>query len=155
MQLHHKDIKIKEITYINKELIMKISDNMREIDKKECLSVGFENPYQALHESINNSTKAYIATYRDVPMCAFGIDNKKTELGCMIWCLGVKDLEKYKKPFISISKNIIEQWQKEYGQLYNFVLSENDNCIKWLSWLGAKVHPADENDFRLFVLGGE
>ena len=153
-------VKIQRVSANDNDILVKISDNMRDIDVKECIGVGFHNQYQALLESVNASTNAYAVFYDDVPMGAFGINTKRDDLGCMIWFLGVKGLEKHKKQFLTISKIILELWQKEYGQLYNFVSAENENCIKWLTWLGAVVHDAEklsctDEDFCLFILGGE
>lgn len=140
------------------QLINDLATNMRDGDLAEVVASGRSDVFSGVFLSVKQSI-AYAVIDDDKVLAMFGVVPVRFEQGHMIWLLGTHRLERYKKRFVRQSKDILEEWQRDYGVLYNFVHEDNRQTVRWLKWLGASFGEPYETQtgarFMLFTLGGD
>lgn len=136
-----------------------IKENLREIDKKEVLLSG-TNMEEWIGDK--NQKEVYIGYIEEntflIPVLIYGIYSVNHEWGNVIWCIGTDDIKKCTRDFIVKSKEQIDKWKKEYGSMWNYVLTENTKSIKWLTHMGASWGEplvVNGNEWVFFQLKGE
>lgn len=73
-------------------------------------------------------------------LCIMGISKfDRNAVGRSIYMLGTDFINGYKKELlIKEARQVITQWVKQYGCLFNAVYSENERSIRWLKRMGAE-----------------
>lgn len=117
----------------NKKDYKYILKHLRKIDKLEI-----ELSYSDVGSWIQDKHQRYrYIGYNDgVPVLLYGLYTKRHEWGNIIWCIGTDDIKKCTYSFVRKSKGQLKEWKK-YGDMWNFVLSENTESIRWLTTVGA------------------
>ena len=134
---------------------------LRDIDVKELKALGNASAYTALQYSVRNSSgECFLCFDSGKPLCAYGITDSIGEYGRMIWFLSSDAIDLHKREFMQGSRKVLEDWQAQYGALFNLVMEENNKSIRWLKWLGARFYepkPIGMNgeNYMLFILGGD
>lgn len=129
---------------------------MREADAAEVRAMGSE-PYDALHESITHSIKAWTAECEEGIICVWGycpcVDVEHT---CTVWLLGSDLVKRITRTFLEESKARVAEMLQDCEQLYNLVMQDNVISRRWLKWLGAEFHGTcmiDGVAFEPFTIG--
>jgi hypothetical protein len=128
-----------------KKLISELTEEMRDIDRREIEGMGFSSA-QAAEYSIMATSPVYVARSNAGKLIAcWGLeilDFKRNDgthsYSYVIWALGTEQLKHFEKSFVKESSAIIKHWVDLYGCLQNTVATFNTRSIKWLKWLGAE-----------------
>ena len=129
-----------------------VAKNIREEDKREVISQGYNNQAEALKNSYNSSRFRFTVELKGKPVAMFGLVevDKNT---ANIWLLGTPGLERMKKSFVIASRETIVGFLKEYPVLFAQVDARYTKTRRWLEWLGAvdggpyKLNGIDFNNF--------
>ena len=128
--------------------------NIRLTDIREAAGMGYDDISEGVNVSLEQSACAYVAKGSACEVIGiFGVSAiEHKNYGRAVWFLGTNALDEYQREFIRHSKTIIEQFLKEYGQLYNYVSVGNKTSIRWLKSLGADFSEPFEINGEKFVL---
>lgn len=153
VQLEYKNVYIRSARPSD---IEDVGDNMRHIDKLECLlssgttarnaiKHGLENDYHTWTICSNNTKK---------PLACFGIGPVQPEHTNYIWLLCTDDLVKESgREFAVASKAWVKFLVNQYKlPCVNEVYTKNTLAMRWLEWCGASFEEPDEKDFSLFII---
>lgn len=134
-----------------------LKDKLRYSDVREIWRSHNHTPEDALKISLDKSSVCLTIFINKIPVGMFGI-NPETLLGdkAIIWLLATDDILKIKIRFLRNCKKFINFILKDYSVLYNYVDNDNVDSIKWLKFIGAKVHDpveygVEKMPFRLFL----
>lgn len=137
MTKKYPDIQIRE--YLDSDLNY-LSNNLREIDRKELEALFDESVKDGLEYSVEQTDDLWVVTHKQIPCMIFGISDRTEEGECarsgLIWAVGTDEVYKHKKALNEISRNVIDHWLKEYDVLFNYIWEENELHKKWLLNLG-------------------
>lgn len=135
--------------------IAPIAANMREADRREVWASGRYVPYGALHTSLTLSRKAWTCFVEGAPAFMWGVSGMSlvSRVGTP-WLLGTDDICKVSRDFLRHSRPYVEEMQKLYPRLENYVHGDNKLSIRWLKWCGFTVEeeasPINDETFFKF-----
>lgn len=122
-----------------------IADNLKEADRKEI--IGQEGPgtiHDEILRSAMHSEFCLVCNFNDEPVAVFGLRRTSPfeKIG-LVWLVTTAKTQERKVFVGRETKRVINRFRKDWKLLYNYVDEGNNNTIKWLKWLGAKVYPAE------------
>ena len=97
--------------------------------------------------------------YKNRVVCMYGVAELSILSNIGIpWLLGTDEIEQHSKYFLRQNRYYMKEIKKKYSYLVNFVDARNTVAIRWLEWLGFKVHETqpfgpDDMPFHRFELG--
>lgn len=120
-----------------------LASHMREADAAEVWASGHHTPAEALHLSMKVSREPMTGTVDGQPVCMFGLVavTALSDFG-VPWLLGSEELPRHARVFLRANKLLVGHWRSQYAILENYVDARNKVAIRWLSWLGFTVFPA-------------
>ena len=122
----------------------KIAKRMRKEDRIELIGMIGDNIEQEVEHCIETSEQAYVCECDGVPLASFGVVRTTPfENKGLIWMLSTEETAKHKVYVGKWTKKGVQAFLKDWVYLYNYVNKGNDETIKWLEWIGAKVYPAE------------
>lgn len=137
----------------HRQAIQIMKGHIRSIDAKEMRlqSCGLE------HCMNNPEFMNYIAwNEHQEPIAMYGVSRKSyIGYGHIIWMIGSRDLDQYKKELVRIGHTIIKQLCSSYGKVWNICLKENVQSQRWLIAAGAEFSNAfilNSHEWRLFTI---
>lgn len=136
-----------------------LAENMCQRDRDECWAAGHKTPLQAITESLAASPNAQVGLCRGRVVCMYGVAEISILSNIGIpWLLGTDEIEKHSKYFLRQNRYYMKQVKKRYAFLFNFVDARNIVAIRWLKWLGFRIHDAqnfgpDDMPFHRFEMG--
>lgn len=123
-----------------KEDVEYLIENIRTEDAAEIDALNGATIREVLEntEGLYDNSKTWEADGRVV--CIFGVTpvNGPMKVG-VVWLLATNDFHKYTKKFALNCQQVLKEMINEYGYLFNYIHSENEESIEWLKWLGFKV----------------
>lgn len=121
-----------------------IAKRMRTEDRIEIVGMIGDNIEQEVEYCIASSEQAYVCECDGVPLAAFGVVRTSPfeNIG-LIWMLSTEETAKHKIYTGKWTKKGIQAFLKDWDYLYNYVNKGNDETIKWIKWLCAKIYPAE------------
>jgi hypothetical protein len=128
-----------EVTVIDatEEAAEYIAENMRPMDAYEARAMGCE-PHIAIERSWNASTMATMMAVDGVPALVLGVVPRSELTGLGVpWLLGTEDTSRIPRWFVRDSVSYIDLFLTRYDMLRNLVATENEQSIRWLTWMGA------------------
>tara|TARA_E500000318_G_scaffold25338_1_gene25345 strand:- start:302 stop:784 length:483 start_codon:yes stop_codon:yes gene_type:complete len=109
---------------------------LRHNDKLEVGAYGFEDPLEALTSALDHDEVTITALDKDdVPFAMFGVGRGYPS--DYIWLLGSDSVKDNWYPFAKASRQLLPILIKDYPIVYNLVLKDYTDSVKWLKWLGA------------------
>ena len=118
-----------------------VSTRMRQRDKTEIWLSHRLLPHEALLKSNQFEGKRWTGLIDGEPAAIFGIMTMSLLTGSgSPWLLATEKMVKNRKEFIKISKDHMVEAIKGYSFLENYVHVDNKESIRWLKWLGFKIH---------------
>lgn len=153
VQLEYKNVYIRSALPSD---IEDVGDNMREIDKLECLLSSGTRPRDAIRTGLENDfhTWSICSNKTKKPLACFGVGPLMPNETNYIWLLCTDDLIKESgSEFAKASKAWVKFIVNHYQlPCVNEVHTENTLALRWLKWCGAIVEEPKENDFSLFTI---
>lgn len=120
--------------------LLPIAKGMREADRIEIDASGGLEPYQALKEGLDSSSRCWTALVNGKPCVMFGVVPFSVLGGVgSPWLLGTDDATLVKKQFLLQGRKLIPEMLRLYPTLINLVDARNSMSIRWLKWLGFDV----------------
>ncbi|WP_445505062.1 hypothetical protein [Microvirga sp. G4-2] len=149
-----------EVRPATAEDISAIVANIREADRRECLAQTMLPPADALAATMNSALRAWVGLVDGVPACLFGVSRSSTltpEWG-RPWLVGTPLLERHERAFLRRNKAYISEFISIAPKLENWVDMRNEKAVRWLAWLGFKIHDAEPHGplgrlFHRFTMG--
>jgi hypothetical protein len=129
---------------------------LREEDKRELEASSGDSAGETLRRSVFNypglPLVAYAPDYKIVAV--FGYIRLNIVKGRVIWMVATPHIYKHIKPFLKVSKTIIDYWLSKYGMLSGYIDSRNATHAKWLGHMGftfgRSIRLHDKVPFRHF-----
>lgn len=116
--------------------IQYVADNMRQADAVEVWASSNATPLEALEKSLELSDYATTVCADGHPLVIMGLV-KGGMLGTGVpWLLGTDDALKYKRHFLTESRQVVQEMLDICPHLYNHVHDKNYVSVRWLKWLG-------------------
>lgn len=139
----------------NDEMVRYIADNMREIDKFECMAVN-HTPLEGLETSIAVCPDSRVFLADGEPIGAMG-SKPLPDGGGVFWLLGTDKINSYPKEFMIKSFDILKNdLMVRYSYLTNCICMEHKESVRWLKKLGAefmdKKYTLLGREFRQFFI---
>lgn len=126
---------------------MWIIENMRQSDRDEIWAANRMTPYEAISQGLRDSIYRYVVRVGDLPVALCGVAPLGNPLDSRFgvpWLLGTDDISKAPISFFRGSREVLKTWYPRFTHLINFVDARNVLSLKWLKWLGFKIHHARE-----------
>lgn len=116
-----------------------LAPRLRQADLAEIAAATGERPEVALHRGIVASAAPRTVLAAGVPIAIFGVVNCGGGVGSP-WLLGSDAMLTHWFECARRSREEIEYMRAEWPRLENYVDARNAIHIRWLQWLGAKLH---------------
>lgn len=135
-------IRFEEITEAH---IRYIADNMRDEDRAEILALGKNDIYTALMGGMTESDFSVAVVAQDgTPLTVLGVVRRGIITGTGTpWLLSSVDALQHRRQFLLLSKDVVGEMLEFCPRLENYVHSKNKLSIRWLKWIGFKIHFKD------------
>lgn len=129
-----------------------VLSNLRKSDVEEIMANRGENWQETLLEQMKDVDLRVAYTDDDTPIASYGV-LEEGSIG-VIWMLSTEDIIKEQKSFLEQAKEYIQEQEKKYKLLCNYVFRKNLKAIKWLKWLGFSfLEDPERPDFLFFYRG--
>ncbi len=140
----------------HKNAVSWLQERLRNTDRKETYLTTGTLSQAALDETFEN----YIVWDEDHrPLCIFGVcKNENVGYGHIVWLLGRYDLPRYRRNIVRFGQQKIREFAKKYGKLWNMILQENEQSVRWLKKAGAtfsKPFEYNKHQWMLFTIESE
>jgi hypothetical protein len=118
-----------------------LSKNLRDIDIEELEAASNTSPLDALLGGFGGKgTKTKTIINHDEVIGMFGVgDCPHLENYGVIWLLGSDGIDKVKRQFLRECRAYVEDLQKPYEVVYNWVHPANWKSLKWLQFCGFEI----------------
>lgn len=130
--------------------------HIREVDKREVQSISGREISELLLAPRPYSHKTWAAKSDEGLVALFGYANYESQPGVGVpWLLGTDLIEKHEKDLLALSKPYTKLMEQLFTKLHNYVATDNESAIRWLSWLGFTIDdpiilPGTGADVRYF-----
>lgn len=133
-----------EVVTATPEHAAELIANMRQEDTLEVWAMSGQTPEEAVTSCMEKSEEVWASLADGKVLCLFGTA-RVTFLGDLVcpWMLSTKALPKHARHFVRGSKVVIAYWKERHTHLVNAVDVRYKFAIRWLSWLGFTIHPAE------------
>lgn len=128
---------ITEVVTVQDSHVDFVVNHIRKDDANEITAACNQSIEFALKQSILLSERCWTGLVDGQPVCIFGVVSVSTlySIG-RPWMFGTVLLDKYAKPFLKRCRHQVEQMQRGFDLLENYVDCRNKRAINWLKWLG-------------------
>lgn len=118
-----------------------MADYIRDADREELRASSGQIPLLAMRSAIRYSDVAMTGFADGVPVCMWGVTRESLigNIG-VPWMIATERLEKHARLFIRKCRKPLMEMRKEYDILTNYVDARNTRAIRWLEWMGFKIH---------------
>jgi len=121
-----------------------MAPRMRDADVKEAWASHKLRPRAALVHAALVSRDPKVGLADGEPICMFGIGKLSPfDEEAHPWLLGTDQLEQHAFAFLHRNKAYLAEAREEHPVLRNYVDARNLASIKWLTWLGFTIFPAE------------
>lgn len=116
-----------------------LAPRLRQADKDEVVAACGLPSTMALPLSLRPST--FVACVDGTPEMIFGVSPSRDEGVGHPWMLAspVPFTPQWRIVFLRHGRAHVEEWQRRYRLLHNFIDARNEAHLKWLRWLGFKI----------------
>ena len=114
-----------------------LAERLRQADLDELKASSNHSPLEALLTGFHSSTRCFSGVHNKVPFIIFGACPVVEDVGC-VWGLGSDDIHKARMGFLRLSNEGVEELQKDFPLLFNYVDKRNELHIRWLKWMKFK-----------------
>jgi hypothetical protein len=123
--------------------IKAVAAAMRQCDRDEIWASSHSLPRRALERGVATAVFARTGLVNDKPVCIFGVSpGSLLSGGGVPWMLATPGLLRAQRPFLRLSRPLVELMNDIFPQLVNYVDARNVDSVRWLRSLGFTVEPA-------------
>jgi hypothetical protein len=135
----HNTLILPLVQYDLKEL----AANVREADRKEIEGVTGQKLEAILPQLLTESREANKIVCDGEMLAVVGDSTHSQASGIGVpWLISTKAVHFYPLEFLRACKPLPAQMLEHHVMLGNYVAAENKDAVRWLAWLGFKIHPA-------------
>jgi len=120
--------------------------HMRKSDIDEIWSANRQTPADAIMQGLSVSVFRWVVRIGALPVAICGVaplGSNDARFG-VPWLLGTDGIGMAPVSFFRASRRALDSCYPRFHHLVNFVDARNVLSLKWLGWLGFKIHPARE-----------
>lgn len=132
-----------------------IAAHLREQDCDEVRASSALDPREALFTSVGLSSHGYVIVGRDGdPVAAFGAAPHPLPGVGVAWLLGTDGIRREALSIARETPRYVEELQRHYLLLWNYVDARNSVSMRWLQWGGFKLleeHRLGPESHRFFT----
>jgi hypothetical protein len=118
-----------------------VAARIRPADRDECMAATGLPPELVLPQYVREGRECYAAGLKldDRAEILFGVDPVygHDRIG-IIWLVSTPRIEEQPVEFVVMTKNLLEEFHKDFDVLTNFMDERNERHIRWLKWMGFK-----------------
>lgn len=133
MNLHYRPPTAEDIAHV--------AATMRDEDVLEVAASHGHSPFQALVESIHQSTHSFACVVDGVAVCIFGFTCVPDSGDAAIWLLGSQDLMGLRRVFLVEARRILDAWSEQFNVMFNYVSAGSKLTRRWLRGMGFREGP--------------
>ena len=131
-----------EIMPATLEHLDQVAGNARPEDVAELLASSGDDPAQVLKHGHRVSSLCLAGVVAGEAVCVVGVSPVCAAYGLgSPWMVGTTALDRHARKFARVSRPVVEEMNRVYPHLANFVDNRNDKAIRWLEWMGFKFYP--------------
>lgn len=114
-----------------------VAQNIREADRREIAYFAMLRPWPAIRMTIAHAEACWTGTRDGEVGCIFGINRKGvfSDIG-VPWMLGTPLVDRNSSRLMRESRVYYERMERAFPKMENWVMAENRQSVRWLSWLG-------------------
>lgn len=116
-----------------------IGHYMRQQDLDELASMHDIAPELVLSQSLLLSSHAWIAEHKGEPVAIFGAAPSPLPGVGIVWLLGTDKITEAGRSIARQTPHYVEQMQRAYPVLWNYIDARNSVSMRWLRWGGFKL----------------
>lgn len=122
-----------------------VAENLRPADRREIAAQTLLPPVDAIAIVMRSAVMAWTGLVDGRHACLFGVSRCSTlDPGRGTpWLVGTPLLEQNERAFLRRNKQYISDMQKPFSILENWVDTRNEKAVRWLAWMGFKIHDAE------------
>lgn len=121
---------------------MFIASHARQADIDELWAAAHASPLSSMLRGMHNS-EAVTCLFDGIPVCMYGVAAQSLLLGVGVpWMVGTDAIDRHAMSFLRGSRAAVHGMLSKWSHLHNFVDARNVKAIRWLKFLGFKIHPA-------------
>lgn len=123
------------------EDVVQLASQLSKADLEEIAALTAEMPERVLTECLRSSGHAYAAesdASRIVALFGVAPDSKHRGVG-QIWMVSSEELKSLPVTVARTSRYWVEQFQRHYTVLWNYVDVRNRTSLRWLQWCGFTI----------------
>ncbi len=118
-----------------------IAANLKDNNRKELFCAIGNNALDDILGGIEHSVEVGCLRIDGVPAAVYGV--RKPSImsdDVRVWLLMTREMDNHRVFVGRYTKKAVKGLLERYSRLYNWVNVGNDEIIRWLKWLGAKIH---------------
>lgn len=132
-----------------------VGRNLRPADWTEAFLLSGHDPREAVKDSFQNSTAAFVACLDERPIALFGVSDYD-ESRATPWLVATPEADRYGRDFVAFGRLFVQAWLDVWPCLFNYVHVDNLKSIRWLKRLGFTIHAPEPvgalgAEFHLFT----
>lgn len=153
-----KIVSLSEVSNVQAcEWLVDLAEDLRSSDLDEIAAATGDDPAVALVSSVMVSSHAWVILDEGDPIAAFGCAPSGEPEDAVVWMLGSPrmDIPRNAIAILRLSRPYLDEMQRAYARLWNYIDARNDRSMRWLEWCGFRVREAHPNhgvEGRLFYL---
>lgn len=125
----------------NEKDVKYILDNLREVDRIECIDSKGENYKEVIYEEIMKTDFDCLIGEDDENAVVMGgvwaTDPNIPDVGC-VWLLSTDEVEKHQVSLLRHLKKEFARYDERYSIVCNYIHNSNMQAKRWLEWIGFK-----------------
>ena len=128
--------------------LVDLAPHMRKADIDEVFAAGGYSPLEALRASEACTPRCVALVDRNGVVAIWGAGEKTRSLVGCPWMLASDRAElKYRRELLVLGKSEVAKMKARYDALENWVDARHTASIRWLKWLGFRIHPSENYGF--------
>jgi hypothetical protein len=112
-----------------------LAPRLRADDVREAMAAGGMSALDALTHGVR-AGESWVGCVDDRPVGIYGLVGTPDPLVGVPWMLASEDLVSHQKWFLRNCRAGVEEMQRRYPVLFNFVDARNAVHVRWLRWCG-------------------
>ena len=116
-----------------------VADGLRREDRDELWALGRSTPHEAVRQSIEASTEAYVARWSGSPIAVFGANVPTLSDVGVPWFLGTREVDHRAAEYMRMGRRFTAHLLTQCDTLENIALRANRRTLVFLSRMGFAI----------------
>ena len=126
-----------ELVPVAPQHIDHVAAHLRPDDAREIWAASRSTGHRAITRGVATAVRCWAGLVDGEPVAIAGVSPQSLVGGVGVpWMLATPGLERVERPFLRLSRPVVEAMQEVCPQLVNYVDNRNERAQRWLRWLG-------------------